>query len=158
MDNITSDKNKNIEGGKAFAEGAYGCVFRPALKCKTEKNRRDGVSKLMLVDKAYNEFNEINKFVKVLSQIPNYRSLFMFPYNVCKVDSLDKKIDLTSFNKNCEHFVSKSNINSKTINKKRNLEKMRAINLPDGGKDIDIKANELKSPEDFLKINRIIQT
>ena len=100
MDNITSDKNKNIEGGKAFAEGAYGCVFRPALKCKTEKNRRDGVSKLMLVDKAYNEFNEINKFVKVLSQIPNYRSLFMFPYNVCKVDSLDKKIDLTSFNKN----------------------------------------------------------
>ena len=36
---INSDKNKNIDGGKAFTEGGYGCVFRPALKCKTEKER-----------------------------------------------------------------------------------------------------------------------
>ena len=72
---------KNIDGGKAFAEGAYGCVFRPSLKCKNEKERKNGVSKLMLVDKAFSEYNEIKKFIKVLSKIPNFRSLFMFPYN-----------------------------------------------------------------------------
>lgn len=142
---------KNIDGGKAFAEGAYGCVFRPSLKCKNEKERKNGVSKLMLVDKAFSEYNEIKKFIKVLSKIPNFRSLFMFPYNVCKLSPLDKKIDLTGFDNKCDHFVSKGKINSKSVNK--NLNKLRAITLPDGGKDVDMKAKELKKPEDFLKLN-----
>ncbi len=26
-----------VKGGKAIASGGYGCVFYPALKCKTKK-------------------------------------------------------------------------------------------------------------------------
>jgi len=145
--------NKNIDGGKAFAEGAYGCVFRPALKCKNETHRRDGVSKLMMTDKSYSEYNEISGFLKVLSKIPNHRSLFMFPHNICRVAPLDKKIDLPNFNKNCDHFSKKGKINSKTINKPSNLNKLRIINLPDGGNDVDIKMHEIKTPNDLLKLN-----
>jgi hypothetical protein len=151
MDNNNS--NKNIDGGKAFAEGGYGCVFRPALKCKTEKNRRDGVSKLMVLDKAYLEYNEISKISKILSNIPNYRSLFMFPYNVCKISPLNNKIDLPGFNKKCNHLSNKANINSKTINKPSNLNRMRSITLPDGGKDVDMKCKDLTHIDDFLKLN-----
>jgi len=140
-----------IDGGKAFAEGGFGCVFRPALLCKNQINRHTGVSKLMLADKARAEYNEVTKFLKVLSKIPNYKSLFIFPHNICKLSPLDKKIDLVGFNKRCPHLKGKAKITGKTVN--NNLDKLRSITLPEGGKDVDMKCQELVTPGDFLKLN-----
>ena len=138
-------------GGKAFAEGGYGCVFRPALKCLNVNTRPDGVSKLMVAEKAKSEYTEVTKFLKVLSKIPNYKSLFMFPDNMCKLAPLDKKTDLVGFNKKCEHLKTKAKITGATINK--HLDKLLSITLPDGGNDVDITCRHLNTSDDFLRIN-----
>lgn len=141
----------NINGGEAFAEGGYGCVFRPALKCNNLKKRNDGVSKLMTVNKAKQEYQEVNQFIPIFKKIPNFRSYFMLPYNICNLDKLDKNIDLHKFDKKCKHLVRKNNINSNNINK--NLDKLMIINLPDGGMDVQMLSKQLKSSDDFININ-----
>ena len=140
-----------IDGGNAFAEGGYGCVFRPALKCKNETGRRNGVSKLMLTDKAYAEYNEVTRFVDVIDKIPNFRSLFTLPYNICTPAPLDKSIDLRGFDKKCSHFIEKGKLSAKTVN--HNLNKMRAITLPDGGMDVDMQVKKITGARDFIRLN-----
>ena len=51
-------------GGKVIASGGFGCIFRPALKCKTRKNIPGQITKLMTAKHAHTEFNEIEKFKK----------------------------------------------------------------------------------------------
>jgi serine/threonine protein kinase len=49
----------NQNGGDLVSQGSYGCVFRPALKCDSDINRRKNtVSKLMRRQQAEDEYNE----------------------------------------------------------------------------------------------------
>ena len=35
-------------GGSAIASGGFGCVFKPSIKCKNKKTKKNHVSKLMI--------------------------------------------------------------------------------------------------------------
>jgi serine/threonine protein kinase len=62
MNNI----NELISGGKLLAKGSFGCVYKPALKCKGSSKRLDGyVSKLMNTQDAYSEINEQKEIDKI---------------------------------------------------------------------------------------------
>ena len=40
--------SKILKGGKVIASGGFGCIFKPALKCKGKDERaKDGITKLM---------------------------------------------------------------------------------------------------------------
>lgn len=57
-------------GGKLLAKGSFGCVYKPALKCKGANERLDGyVSKLMLKKEALKEIEEQKNIDKL---DPNY--------------------------------------------------------------------------------------
>ena len=51
----TSKNNKNhkknskrtIKGGKVIGSGGFGCIFKPALKCKNKDRQNNKISKLM---------------------------------------------------------------------------------------------------------------
>ena len=128
--------------GQAFTSGGFGCVFKPALKCKGEKKRTDGVSKLMSVKNANEEFQELNKFTPIISTIPNYENYFLLKdINICQPAELTKS-DLNKFNSVCSNFYKKG-YSEEGLNYQTSL--FRIINMPYGGKSIDMLINSKKT-------------
>lgn len=87
-----SKRGRKMNGSGAIAAGGYGCVFRPALKCKGASRRTSGISKLMLSKYAKDEFNEIEKIKKTLVNIKNNEKYFIISgIEICEPDQLSKQ-------------------------------------------------------------------
>ena len=123
------------KGGKAIASGSYGCVFRPALKCKgsSEAGRHSGVSKLMYTTDANDEMDEMKPILETVKRIPGSENFFaVSDINMCSPDSLNDS-DKEKFNEKCNLFIDEG-INSDSINS--NLRDLSIINMPDLGMDL----------------------
>ena len=139
------------DGGKVIASGGYGCIFKPALKCKNDDNNYDnGISKLMTTKNTKIEYKEIQKFLKYLKRIPNYEKYFIVPYTICDPQPLSEE-DKEYFNNKCKPLVDK-NINSNNIN--RNLQKVKLLQLPYGGINIEKTISEINSVKEIKKLNK----
>ena len=105
------------KGGKAIASGSYGCVFRPALKCKgsSEAGRHSGVSKLMYTTDANDEMDEMKPILETVKRIPGSEKFFaVSDINMCSPDSLNDS-DKEKFNEKSNLFIDEG-INSDSIN------------------------------------------
>jgi hypothetical protein len=151
-------RNKNPEGkfcptfpkvgGDAIASGGYGCVFKPALQCKGQEGRPQGkISKLMLKRYAEREYEESQRFLKVLSTIPNYTHYFLLnDFTLCEPAPLTQQ-DLANFQK-CR-ALPKDGINQTNIN--QSLSKLLSLSMPYGGIDVEDYF------EKTMKYSKIIQ-
>jgi serine/threonine protein kinase len=130
-----NNKN-NKEGGKVLASGGFGCVFTPALKCEgsTRRSRENNkISKLMIEKYALQEYEEINKYKKILETVPNYEDYYMlYDISICKPAKLTST-DLQNFKK-CT-ALPKKNITKQNINS--SLDKVMTLNMPNGGLPVD---------------------
>ena len=132
-----------VVGGKALTSGGFGCLFKPALKCKNtlnyDKLQGNGqgpklVTKLMTKRHAKDEYMQINKFKRILDHIPNYQNYFLVDgFSICEPAELTNE-DLEEFDDNCS-ALKKKKFTAKNIN--QNLDKILALNMPDGGIDVD---------------------
>ena len=127
----TMKKYKHLKkGGKAIDSGSYGCVFKPALKCKG-KTRKKGVSKLMIEKNAMSELQLLEPIYRLISIYPNIQKYVLLPtiQDVCIPDTLTSS-DLSSFDSVCNKLYTygynTSNINSK-------LSDLRLLFMQDGG-------------------------
>lgn len=123
-------------GGNVIGSGSYGCVFKPALKCKgkSQKNNKNKVTKLMFNKYALIEYKEIMKFKKILKKIPKYRDYF-FVDNITKcIPENISPSDLQNYETKCD-ALKNSSIKKDTIN--QNITDLLALNIPDGGVDLD---------------------
>ena len=127
-------RKSHKRGGKVIGSGGYGCVFRPALRCKgTRKRVSKTISKLMLNKHVKREYMEITKYLPILQKIPNYKNYFIIEgANICQPAPLTRQ-DLDNFDTKCK-VLRKRNINAKNINS--NLDKVSCINLQDGGVEL----------------------
>jgi serine/threonine protein kinase len=141
-------------GGKVIASGGFGCVFNPALKCQGKQSRgKNMISKLLTKKHALSEYNEIISFKKKLDKIPNYQNYFLInDFNICKPAKLSAS-DLVSFKETCSALpkdkITKENINT-------SLDKVLALNMPNGGLPVDdflIKHNSYKN---IAKLNNTL--
>jgi len=128
------------KGGKVIASGGFGCIFEPALKCKEQdiytldENSNEQISKLMTTKHANDEFKQIQKYNKILRVIPNYNNYFLVNnFKLCKPDKLTKS-DLKGYQKKCK-ALKKKGITTRNIN--NSLDKVMAINMPNGGIDVE---------------------
>jgi len=122
------------KGGEVVAYGGYGCIFDPALKCKNVATLPNQISKLMSVKHAEDEFSKIEHFKNILQHIPNYQDYFLFKDVVlCKPTPLTAE-DLKNYSKKCKPLIKKD-IKDTQINE--SLDKVLAINMPNGGVDIE---------------------
>jgi serine/threonine protein kinase len=128
-------KSKNKKGGEVIASGGFGCVFSPALICEGSKKRETGkITKLMKERYALDEYEEISKFKNKLDDIKDYKNYFLIDdITLCKPAKLSKQ-DLTNYSKKCG-ALPKDKITKTNINK--NLNKVMALNIPDGGIPVD---------------------
>ena len=132
----TNNKNNKVSGGNALTSGGFGCFFKPALKCKnTNLNYNPKlVTKLMTKKHALDEFKQIQTFKSILEHIPNYQNYFLVDgFSKCEPAELTND-DLKDFDENCK-ALKKKNFTAKNIN--YNLNKILALNMPDGGIDVD---------------------
>lgn len=141
---------RNRKGGKAIAAGGFGCVFKPALKCRG-KPRGTGITKVLIKRYAQEEINELSKVATILRRIPNKDNYFLgVDATMCDLDALDAS-DKVDFDAKCTN-LSRDGINSSNINSK--LSNVAGIDLPYGGLDIYnfLIANRL-TPEIFVRLN-----
>jgi len=136
--NKKTKKNNKKVGGKALTSGGFGCLFKPALKCKNTLNydvlEQKMVTKLMTKKHAKDEYKQINNFKSILDHIPNYKNYFLVDgFSICEPAELTTD-DLEDFDDNCS-ALNKKKFTAKNIN--QNLDKILALNMPDGGIDVD---------------------
>jgi serine/threonine protein kinase len=123
------------KGGKVIASGGFGCVFSPALKCEgSTKRQKNKITKLMIQKYANQEYNEINSIKNKLDSIPNYTDYFLIDnLTLCKPSKLSED-DLKDYTKKCT-ALPKNNITRSNIN--NSLDKLLALNIPNGGIPVD---------------------
>ena len=141
-------------GGKVIASGGFGCVFSPALKCQGSKSRgKNRISKLLTKKHALEEYNEIQIFKKKLDKIPNYQNYFLInDFNICKPAKLNKS-DLVGFKTKCS-ALPKDKITQENIN--TSLDKVFALNMPNGGLPIDDFLLKNNSYKNIVELNNIL--
>lgn len=133
--NKTHKKNskRTIKGGKVIGSGGFGCIFKPALKCKNKDRQNNKISKLMKKKYAVKEYSDIKKYKSLLDNIPNYSDYFLIDgFSECDPDTLTNQ-DVDAFDKKCS-ALTKMNISAKNVNK--NLDLLGTINMPYGGIDV----------------------
>ena len=151
---ILTTSKKSTTGGKVIASGGFGCVFNPALKCQGRKTRgKNRITKLLTKKHALSEYNEIMEFKKKLDKIPNYQNYFLIDdFDICKPAKLDKS-DLVGFKAKCS-ALPKDKITQENIN--RSLDKVFALNMPNGGLPVDDYILKNNSYKHIVKLNNIL--
>lgn len=148
----------NKIGGEVIASGGFGCIFSPALRCDNDKKedkeddfREEGkVTKLMIEKYANAEYDDTQKYKKLLETIPNYHDYFLVDgFSICKPAPLTR-LDLKGYKTKCK-ALHKKNITRKRINKR--LNELKMINMPYGGEDLGDYIEQNRTPKQFAKIN-----
>ena len=130
--NRTKKRGRSRTGGEALASGGFGCIFKPALKCKNKKERTNGVSKMSVEQHGKQEMEEIVKIREKLTKIKNYGKYYLLDVELCKPDKLTTD-DMVNFNEKC-FALTKYNINEKNVNSR--LGGLTVLNMPNAGIDL----------------------
>ena len=149
---------RRLRGGKAFASGDGGCVFRPALKCEGEteqpmgqlsklafKNNSEGewralsfVHAAIAVATVENRYNDVHN-VTLYHSPTNY---FILPTQSC-TPALLETTDLEEFDKVCQQSLQ--HINSTNVNDNRKLQ-LGILQMLDGGPTLHDRAKRRAPP------------
>ena len=128
-------------GGKVIGAGGYGCVFRPALRCKTRKQRADNkVSKLMRKKYVRSEYRNIKNIEMRVKSIPHFQNYFLVGDITTCSPALLTDQDLENFNEKCD-ALRKLDVNESNINDK--LDQLSSLNLPYGGVRLSLMWHKL---------------
>jgi tRNA A-37 threonylcarbamoyl transferase component Bud32 len=161
----TKKIKSTYDGGAAFEKGGFGCIFKPALRCKNSDvaPRPNYVSKLIEKPRGKREYMYIYNIKKKLEHLPvNIKRYFLLDnITMCDPGALsDKdKVKIESVCQNILTDLSDGNTNmpitSDTINK--NLHKFKIINMPELSMTLsDYIKNMVLSPENLIMLNNII--
>ena len=150
---IRCKKGGKFDGGNVKTSGGFGCLFKPALKCKNtlnyDKISKKMVTKLMTKRHAKDEYKQVTAFKSILEHIPNYRNYFLVDgFKLCDPAELTKE-DLEDFDDKCD-ALKKKKFTAANIN--QNLDKILALNMPDGGVDVDDYVLAVTDPKKVQKV------
>ena len=106
----------------------------------------------MTIKNATEEYRQIELFKNVLQTIPNYSNYFLLKdVTLCKPAQLTNE-DLNNYKK-CK-ALKKKDITSKNINK--SLDKILALNMPDGGIDVEKFVYTYFVPTNIIQLNNAL--
>ena len=149
----SKNQTRRRKGGRVIASGSYGCVFHPALRCQSKKTRsKHKISKLMMRKDANDEYELSRRILRRVKHIKNYKNYFMVDdFSLCTPGKLSSK-DLEEFDERC-HALTKEYITKQNINDSKSLNKILALNMPNGGVSIDKYLREYHSDNDCIELN-----
>ena len=130
-------------GGEVIGAGGFGCVFKPQLRCKDPSIPYDlsGISKLLEVEDADEEMEEIENIMPIINNIPNNKYYFLpnikEQFKLCKIS--DFNLDDIKDIEKCEKILRKGKVSESLINRLKSHNKS----------DLDL-FNEYKSDLDLF--------
>jgi len=133
-------RSNTKKGGNVIAAGSYGCVFIPPLQCSPADPRVNDkyISKLMTEKYAKKEMVEIKnvKFIanKLSSKFPGIKKYFLVDDVFMCMPGKLSKTDLVNFSETC--VFSEKNKTEKNKNDDKNIEKLRVLQIINGGKNL----------------------
>ena len=143
-----------MKGGKPIASGSAGCVFKPALLCDGESERKkDYITKVMYSYNAEAELREMKMVTDVLKDIKDNEKYFLANnISKCHPDKMDAD-DIKGRKEKCsgalDKFMSESRFQEQ-IDKKL----ITGINIPYGGKNLNETIVPNLTSKSFLNINK----
>jgi hypothetical protein len=146
------NKNKSKHGGKLINSGGFGCIFKPALKCKGKKTRKKNyVSKLANKKDIDDEYNNFRVIKKLLEEKPEIEKYFISNVYKCEPEKLSE-----SDMKNLEtcSILENSGLNKSNINK--HLDRFEMLNIPYAGNDLWKLSDYNKLPEYSIVYNKLV--
>jgi serine/threonine protein kinase len=148
-----NQQTRRRKGGRVIASGSYGCVFQPALRCHSKKTRsKNKITKLMMRKDAEDEYELSQKILRRIKHIKNYKNYFMVDdFTMCTPDKLSRK-DLEEFDERC-NALTREYLTKQNINDPASLDKVLALNMPNGGVSIDKYLREYYSDDDCVELN-----
>ena len=155
---MTNENNKNNRrnksGGEALASGGFGCIFKPALKCKNKKERVEGVSKMSIEQHGKQEMDEIDKIKVKLNKVKNHQKYYLLNMELCNPDKLTED-DMINFDNKC-YALTRYNINEKNVNSR--LDRLTILNMPYAGIDLQdwLVVNNKITREKMFLLNELI--
>lgn len=170
--NKQSKKVNSQMGGKAIGAGTFGCVFRPALRCRgvnhSNKNNRNYVSKLMLKPAAAKEMEIVKYFSGFIKRLDEETQQIHFVLNKtfqCEPEPIHFKNSALKLNytNTCKRLVEKGY----TFDKLQSpyINDFKLINSPYGGIELKIiwrRLTKIRTERDriewFVKINTALIT
>ena len=150
----STKKRRSKLGGEALASGGFGCIFKPALKCKHISTRTNGVSKMSVKKHGIQEIKEIKTIREKLRHVKNYSEYYLLDIELCEPDKLTNN-DVQKFDEKC-YALTRYNITQKNVND--NLDNLTILNMPDAGidlKDWFLKGNNIDRAK-IIKLNKMI--
>lgn len=143
-----------MKGGKAIASGSAGCVFKPALLCDGETERKkDYITKVMYSYNAAAELNEMKMVKDVLKDIKDNEKYFLANnISECHPNKMDSD-DLKNRKDKCSGALDKYMTDLKF---KEQIDKklITGINIPYGGKDLIETIGPNLTSKTFMNINK----
>jgi len=112
-------RKKARKGGKYIGHGAYGCTFRPAVRCKTNTDReKNAISKIMHPKNAQDEY----KLVPILQKIDPDQRFTLYPYKMCEPQLDATNLNATYYKGECKGILKQPIL--------------KAIFIKDGGENL----------------------
>jgi serine/threonine protein kinase len=161
----TKKIKSTYDGGAAFEKGGFGCVFKPALRCKNPDvaPQPNYVSKLIEKNRGKREYMYIYNIKKKLDFLSaNIKRYFLLDnITMCDPGALSDK-DKVKIENVCQNILTDLSdgdtnmpVTSDTINK--NLHKFKIINMPELSMTLnDYIKSMVLSPENLITLNNII--
>ena len=129
-----------LSGGKLIDDGLYGCIFAPALECKTKKKQveveeKDHLELSKLIPTVYAKKEDA--VASLIRKIPLWKNYFIVSESMCEPAAVQKDKDLTK----CH-----------AIEEKR-LSAFRLLMMPYGGQPLNVHRFSLGTFQfmDFVK-------
>tara|TARA_Y100000389_G_scaffold67146_1_gene63378 strand:- start:3890 stop:5134 length:1245 start_codon:yes stop_codon:yes gene_type:complete len=144
--------NRLKKGGVMINSGGFGCVFKPALRCKGSKTRKENyISKLGTKKNMTEEYNNFQLIKKLLGKVPNSEKYFILNVSKCKPGKLSKN-DMINL-ENCS-VLERYSINNTSVN--NYLNEFEILNIPYGGKDLWSLADNNSLPEYSIVLEKLV--
>jgi serine/threonine protein kinase len=97
---------------KVIGEGTYGCVHKPALKCKGKRNIRNKISKTMLTRDAIMEVSEYS----IMSNTDKLNLYHLGKPILCAVDHIQPNIDAIQQCSKMQNFININDVSLLIMN------------------------------------------
>ena len=95
-------KTRKQKAGRFIKDGAYGCVFRPAIRCNSNNSREpNSISKVLDLDSAAIEYSVGQK----VANIDSAQQYTLYPKRICK---LNPKWSVRNNLYRCKHLKNRS--------------------------------------------------
>ncbi len=144
--------SKLKKGGEMINSGGFGCVFKPALRCKGSNSRKANyISKLGTKKNMTEEFNNFELLKKILSRVPKVQKYFILNVSKCQPNSLTKS-DMINL-ENCS-ILERYNANNSNVN--NYLKELEILNIPYGGKDLWSLADNNNLPNYPIILQKLV--